>query len=255
MKHLFLALLSVQFIACMSIVDAGDRGIKVSAGEIQPDLLPEGMYFYGPFSRVEKISTRLRISNSETLAASRDMQKVHATVSLNWKIPPENMLQVFRTLGEPQYIEDKVIDKAVAEILKAETAKLTAEEILTKRMELKTAIDAAITTRLAAFGLDVDAVNLSDFGFTAEFDKAVEAKQIAEQKAKQAHYEAQQATQQALAEIERAKGQAEAQRLVKASITNDLLQKLAIEKWNGVLPTMMVGKDSAVPFLQSVGTR
>jgi prohibitin 1 len=249
MKTLLLTLCLLSVSAC-EVVDAGNRGILINLGEIQPNLLNEGFHWIGLTSHVAEISTRVRISNSETLAASRDMQKVHATVSLNWRIPEGKMIEVYKNLGEASTIEDKVIDRAVAEILKAETAKLTAEEILTKRMELKLAIDKAVTDRLAYFGLDVEAVNLSDFGFTAEFDKAVEAKQIAEQRAKQAHYEAQQATQSALAEIEIAKGRAESQRLMKASITQDLIQKQAIEKWNGVLPTIMLSKDGQPPFIQ-----
>lgn len=248
MKSLFLALLLASTSACFSTVDAGNRGIKVSAGEIQPLLLQEGLYWTGPMTRIVEVSLRMRISNTETMAASRDMQKVHATISVNWRIAENKVMDTFKQLGTPDTIEDKVIDRAVSEILKAETAKLTAEEILTKRMELKQAIDLAVTQRLAYFGLLVEAVNLADFGFTPEFDKAVENKQIAEQRAKQAHYEAQQATQTALAEIEKAKGQAESQRLLKSTITDDLIQKLAVEKWDGHLP-QVITSGSQVPFI------
>ncbi len=251
----FLLILPLLLANCFSTVDAGNRGIMISQGEIQPLLLQEGMYFLWPFTRIVEVSLRLRVSNTETMAASKDMQKVHATVSVNWRISENKVMQTFKELGTPDTIEDKVIDRAVSEILKAETAKLTAEEILTKRMALKQAMDMAITERLAYFGLLVEAVNLADFGFTAEFDKAVEAKQIAEQQAKQAHYEAQKATQQALAEIEKAKGQAESQRLLKASITQDLINKLAIEKWDGHLPTIMLSKDGQVPMIQLPGLK
>lgn len=237
-----LALLLMLASGCMTIVDAGNRGIMIDTGEIKEGVLKEGFYMYGPFHRVEEVSIRVRTSTTETAAASRDMQKVHAKLVINWLIPEAKVIEVFRNLGDAAAIEDRVIDSAVSEILKAETAKMTAEEILTKRMELKKSIDDAVTQRLAYFGLQVEAVNLSDFGFTGEFDKAVEAKQIAEQRAKQAHYEAQQATQQATADIERAKGQAEAQKLLKSSLTSDLIQKLAIEKWDGHLPTYLNGQ-------------
>lgn len=246
----YLLILSTLFLAnCFQQVNAGHKGIKIEFGEIQPMILPEGMYWAGPFTHIVEVSLRLRASTTETMAASKDMQKVHATISVNWRITESKVMDTFKNLGTPDLIEDKVIDRAVSEILKAETAKLTAEEILTKRMVLKQAMDLAITERLAYFGLLVEAVNLADFGFTPEFDKAVEAKQIAEQQAKQAHYETQKATQQALGEIEKAKGQAEAQKLLKASITDDLIQKLAVEKWDGKLPTTIISKDGSIPFL------
>ncbi len=116
-------------------------------------------------------------------------------------------------------------------------------------MELKTEIDKVLVERLAQFGLIVDAVNLADFDFESDFNKAVEEKQVAEQKAKKAVYDTLRATQEALADIEKAKGQAEAQKLLKQSLTTDLIQKLAVEKWNGVLPSVMMTKDGSVPFV------
>jgi prohibitin 1 len=244
MKYL-IVFLSIFLVNCFSTVNAGNKGIKIEFGEVQPMILPEGMYWAGPFTNIVEVSLRLRASTTETMAASKDMQKVHATISVNWRITENKVMETFKNLGTPDLIEDKVIDRAVSEILKAETAKLTAEEILTKRMELKQAMDLAITARLAYFGLLVEAVNLADFGFTPEFDRAVEAKQIAEQQAKQAHYD----TQKALGEIEKAKGQAEAQKLLKLSLTDDLIQKLAVEKWDGKLPTTIISKDGSIPFL------
>jgi prohibitin 1 len=235
MKYL-IVFLSIFLVNCFSTVNAGNKGIKIEFGEVQPMILPEGMYWAGPFTNIVEVSLRLRASTTETMAASKDMQKVHATISVNWRITENKVMETFKNLGTP-------------DLLKAETAKLTAEEILTKRMELKQAMDLAITARLAYFGLLVEAVNLADFGFTPEFDRAVEAKQIAEQQAKQAHYDTQKATQQALGEIEKAKGQAEAQKLLKLSLTDDLIQKLAVEKWDGKLPTTIISKDGSIPFL------
>ena len=80
-----------------------------------------------------------------------------------------------------------------------------------------------------------------EFESIAEATKAIEAKQIAEQEAKQAEFTVQKATQDAQAEINRAKGQAEAQRLQRQSLTPEILQQQAIEKWNGQFPTVMGG--------------
>ncbi|NET72054.1 MAG: prohibitin family protein, partial [Sphaerospermopsis sp. SIO1G2] len=124
----------------------------------------------------------------------------------------------------------------------------TAEEIITKRTELKKEIDTNLKERLASYGIIVDDVSLVNFSFSPEFSRAIEAKQIAEQEAKQASFIAQKATQEAQAEINRAKGQAEAQRLQRLTLTPELLQKQAIEKWDGRFP-MVMGGDGAVPLI------
>lgn len=239
----------VLLFSCWSVVPPGHRGIVIHAGKVQDQVLGEGLTFKWPFyTTVKPVSIRVRQSVIQTTAASKDLQKVHTTVAVNWHISPDKVMTVFQQLGDDEVIDANVIDKAASEVIKAATAKMTAEDILSRRIELKNNIDQELITRLSMFNLIVDVVNLSDFDFDPKFNQAVEDKQIAEQRAKQAVYEAAQATQQALAEVEKAKGQAEAQRLLKATITEDLIQKLAVEKWNGVLPTVIAG-GGGVPFL------
>jgi prohibitin 1 len=96
--------------------------------------------------------------------------------------------------------------------------------------------------------LKVDDVSLTKIGFSPEFTRSIEQKQIAEQDAKKAEYEAQKASKQAEAEVNRAKGTAEAQKLLRQSLNGELLQKQAIEKWDGKFPTVM-GGNGALPLI------
>ena len=75
----------------------------------------------------------------------------------------------------------------------------------------------------------------------------MENKQIAEQQAKQAKYDADKAQSTAVAEVNRARGQAEAQRLLAQTVDARVLQLKAIEKWNGAFPQVM--GTSALPFI------
>lgn len=113
---------------------------------------------------------------------------------------------------------------------------------------MKEEIDRNLETRLAAYGVIVDDVSLVDFAFSPEFSKAIEAKQIAEQEAKQAEFIAVKASKEAIGEVNRAKGQAEAQRLQRLTLTPELLQKQAIEKWDGRFPTVM-GGNGTLPLI------
>ena len=155
---------------------------------------------------------------------------------------------MFQRVGDEAEITQRILNPAVSEVVKAATAKKNVEEILTKRTELKQEIDQALKNRLSVYGLQVDDVSLVDFRFSAEFNKAIEAKQIAEQQAKQAEFVALKAAKDAEAEVNRAKGQAEAQRLQRQTLTRELLQKQAIEKWDGKFPTYM-GGNNPLPFI------
>ncbi|MBD2164334.1 prohibitin family protein [Calothrix membranacea FACHB-236] len=232
-----------------TIVNAGERGVVMKFGKVQEQVLDEGLHPMIPMvTSIKKLSVRVQQNTFESDAASKDLQKITTELAVNWHVDPAKVNRVFQQVGDQQQIITGIITPAVSEVLKAATAKKTAEEIITKRTELKEEIDNNLKNRLSAYGLIVDDVSLVNFSFSPEFSKAIESKQIAEQEAKQAEFIAKKATQEAQAEINRAKGQAEAQRLQRQTLTAELLQKQAIEKWDGRFPTVMGGNGS-VPLI------
>lgn len=260
---IFGVLLLVAGCGSYTIVGSGERGVVTYFGSVQDQVLGEGLHFKMPIrTTIHKISIRVQKTESIAEAASKDIQKVHATVALNWNVDAATVNKMYQNIGDTNDVKERIIDPAVAEVLKAATAKRTAEEILTKRLELKAEIDAMLIERLSKYNVLVKDISLVNLDFTQEFNRAVESKQIAEQRAQEAGYEAQQAEQAAKSAVNKAKGeaaaveimakgQAKAQELLRSTITPQLLQKQAIEKWNGEFPQMM-GGNGALPFINFV---
>jgi prohibitin 1 len=242
------ALLVVVLVSGCSVVGPGERGVRVSLGSASDDVKEPGAYFWLPFLLgMAKLDVQVQKSEVESSAASKDMQEITTHVAVNWSISPEKVVQLYKTVGDEDDILDRIISPAVNEVMKASTAKRTAEEALTRRMEMKADIDTVLKTRLATYGVNLSDVNIVNFTFSKEFMDAIEKKQIAEQEAKQAEYVALQAIQQAKAEVNRAKGQAEAQQLLRTTLTPAILQQRAIEKWDGSFPQVM--GNGALPFI------
>lgn len=249
----FLSLLMFLALTGCSVVGPGERGVSVFMGEASEDIKGPGWYTWVPFVRsVATISVQVQKSETTTEAASKDMQKVTATIATNWHVNPETVANMYIKVGDEDDVINRVINPAVSEVLKAATAKLTAEEILTHRIELKDNIDASLKTRLANYGVTVDDTSLVDLDFTQQFNHAVEQKQVAEQQAKQAEYEAQKAKVDATARVNKAEGEAraalisakaeaEANKLKLQTLTPQLIQYEATQKWNGELPQVMGG--------------
>ncbi|MEG4285272.1 prohibitin family protein [Microcoleus sp. A006_D1] len=232
-----------------AIVGAGERGVMMRFGKVQNEILDEGIHPILPIvTSVKTLSVRVQKTDLKADAASKDLQKVSTDLAINWNIDPAKANQVFQQVGDEEQIVNSILSPAISEVLKAATSEKTAEEIITKRTELKTEIDNSLKKRLAPYGIIIRDVSLINFGFSPEFSKAIEAKQIAEQEAKQAEFTVKKATQDAQAQINRAKGQAEAQRLQRQTLTSEILQQQAIEKWNGQFPTVM-GGNGALPLI------
>lgn len=247
MKRVLVIALLLSLNAC-SVVGPGERGLRVSFGKVSQDVLEPGAYVWIPFFLgMQKIDVQIQKSEIESSAASKDMQEITSHVAVNWSINPEALVNTYKNVGDEGEVYARIITPAVNEVMKSAAAKFTAEEVLTKRMEMKLAIDDGLKNRLATYGVKLYDVNIVNLKFSSEFAKAIEAKQVAEQEAQQEVYVAQKAKQEAFAQIERAKGEAEAQRLVKATITAEILKQRAIEKWDGKFPQFM--GSGAMPFL------
>ena len=234
---IFLAIMSKFFV----IVNAGERGVLMQFGKVQEQILGEGLHVIIPtVYSVKKLSVRVQKQESSAEASSKDLQDVFTDVALNWHIIPEEANAIFQQIGDEKEVVARIIDPAVEEVLKAVMAKYTAEEIITKRGEVKAAVDEFLTLRLVTYHIAVDDISLVHVHFSERFSDAVEAKQIAEQEAKRGEFLALKAVKEAEAKVNLAKGEAEVQRLLRDNLTPEFLERQAIEKWNGKLP-MIVG--------------
>ncbi len=257
----------VMLSAC-SVVGPQERGVRTYSGNatevLQPGLHPWVPVLFG----IGKVNVSIQKEDISTSAASRDLQEVTTKISVNWLINSESVLQVYKTLGDEDDAFKRVVTPAVNEVMKAAMSKLTAEEILSKRLLLKDDVDNQLKTRLARYGLILQDVSIVDLQFSQQFSHAIEAKQIAEQQAKQAHYVADKATQDAIASVNKTKGeaeskllmarsqsqanliiartQAEAQKLLQSTLTDGVLRMEYLKRWDGVLPTVLTGNSSGV---------
>lgn len=239
MKLFLCTAILLAFTGC-TIVGPGQRGVRISLGKASDDAKESGVYLWIPtLLGMAKMNVQIQKSEIEASAASSDMQEIKTHVAVNWALSPDRVVQTYKSIGDEDDVLKRIISPAVNEAFKSAISKKTAADVLGKRMALKQEIDEVLKTRLAAYGVTLTDVSIVNLTFSKEFTQAIEQKQIAEQQAEQAKYSALKAIEDAKAEVNSAKGQAEAQRLIKETITPALLQKLAIEKWDGKFPTYM----------------
>ncbi|MGG6294725.1 prohibitin family protein [Leptolyngbya sp. AN02str] len=231
------------------IINPGEAGVLSLLGKARDGALLEGVHFKPPLiAKVDVYDVTVQKFEVPAQSSTKDLQQLEASFAINFRLDPMEVVTIRRTQGTLQNIVAKIIAPQTQESFKVAAARRTVEEAITKREELKQDFDEALGTRLDKYGIIVLDTSVVDLNFSAEFSRAVEEKQIAEQRAQRAVYVAREAEQEAEATINRAKGQAEAQRLLRETLTAELLQKQAIEKWDGKFPQVL-GGNGAVPFL------
>jgi prohibitin 1 len=245
---IILLLLAIIF-KPFTVINAGERGVIMHFGQVQAEILDEGFHPVLPvFTRVQKMSVRVKKVDVAVKVGTKDLQTLDLVIAVNWRIVSKQVNRVYQEIGDDRQVRETIIIPAISEVLKAATPQRTAEEILKQRTELKAEIEKNLRPRLAKYGVQVDDVSLIQIGFSPEFTKSIEQKQVAEQDAKKAGYKAIQASKEAEAEVNRAKGTAESQKLLRQSLNKALLEKQAIEKWDGKFPTVM-SSHGALPFI------
>ena len=234
-------------------IGAGQRGVVLNFGAVQNKVLNEGLHFKIPImQQVVMMDVRVQKAQTDASSASSDLQDVTLSVALNYHIIPDKANIVYQTIGIE--FKDRIIDPAIQEVTKAVSAKYSAEELITKRPSVSTAMKEALSEKLMASNIAVDAVSIVTFSFSKVFMDAIEAKQTAEQHALKAKRDLDRIKIEAEQTIAAATAEAEALRLQKMNISPDLieLRKIeanlkAIDKWNGILPQVTGG--GAIPFI------
>lgn len=227
-------------------IGAGERGILTTFGN--PDMTPrsEGLHFKIPIAQqIVKMDIKTLKYEAQATAASKDLQIVTATIATNYRLTPESTPELYKTLGVDY--ANKIISPLEQEVVKATTARFTAEELITKREEVRQEIRTLFTEKLRLRGIIVEEVSIVNFDFSPSFNAAIEAKVTAEQLKLKADRDLERIKVEAEQKITQANAEATALRAQKQAITAELLQLRAIEKWDGHLPMATGG---VMPFIE-----
>lgn len=234
-------------------VGPGQRGIVLDFGAVQNQVLDEGLHMLIPImQKVVLMDVKVQKVETDAAAASADLQDISTRVALNYHIVQDKANVVYQNIGVQ--FGERIIDPAIQEVVKAVTAKYTAEELITKRAIVGEAMRQALADRLVVNNIAVDAFSIMTFSFSKVFTEAIESKQTAEQLALKAKRDLDRIKIEAEQKITAAKAEAESLRLQRANISADLieLRKIeanmkAIEKWNGILPQVTGG--GSIPLI------
>lgn len=246
-------------------IATGERGVKTRMSAVVGAVEP-GVYFKMPFFEdVNTMDVKTRTINydkngqegdaadtSQLFGASKDLQDVKIGVVVTYNIDPTKVIDIFSQYKSVDAFEVTVIEPAVRKTVKAISAQFTAEELVTKRAEYADRVTVALTEEFAAKSAILTGFSVTNFEFSAEFTRAIEAKVTATQNAEAAKNKLEQIKYEAQQTIETAKATAEAQRIQAQSLAaqggSDYVQLKALEKWDGHLPAQMI-PGSSVPFI------
>jgi regulator of protease activity HflC (stomatin/prohibitin superfamily) len=253
-------------------VDQGERGVKLRNGAITGVSEP-GLGFKMPIvDRVVDIDVRSRAQLYENvLAYSRDQQTAGLTLSVNYRVPADQVVSVYENYGGVDQLRSRVLDRQVMDESKNVFGRFNAATAIQDRSRLVAEMQDAIQTAVSG-PIIIESVQIENIDFSDAYENSIEQRMLAEvevqriqQNAEREKVQAEiaviQAEAAAAARVAQATAEAEAITLTcdaeasairaRGEALRDnpaLIELVQAERWNGTLPTTMV-PNSTVPFL------
>ncbi|MDR2357514.1 MAG: prohibitin family protein [Oscillospiraceae bacterium] len=253
---------AILFFLSTVTVRSGTVGVVSVLGAVQERVLDAGFHLRAPFvTNVTKVNTQTQKIESNSSAASKDLQTVSVVAAVNYHIDPQGAARLYKNVG--MSYETQIVTPAIQESVKAVIARFSAEELITQRQTVSAGIKEELAQKIGTYDIVTDEFNIMNFDFSDEFNRAVEAKQTAQQDALKAEQElarvtveAQQLVEQAKAEAEATKARADAEAYAtkaeadaEAYAIEAIQKQLAqsgeayleyqrTQKWDGKLPTV-----------------
>jgi len=240
-------LLATIVVGSFTIISAGHTGVQVTFGEVNMTPLSEGVHFVNPLSSIKDVDVRLQKAELKGASAgTKDLQQVHTDIVVNYRLNASKVPHIYKEFG--LNVDDKVLGPGINEAFKSVTGHYTSEELITKRDEVSLAITEHLRSKMAPFNIDVSGVSLVNFGFSADYQKAIESKVIATQNKLKAEQDLERIKVEAASRVAQAKGEAEAISIQAQAIQSNggqnYVQLQWIQKWDGNLPNTMLGDPS-----------
>src|SRR5476649_180257 len=268
----------VSVISSFSIIAPGNTGVifNIWSGSLRS--VPQGMAWRMPWiTQVQSYPTAIRTytmvrrsgegsseGDDSIDLPTREGQHITQDISVTFNTSEELAAQVFKAFrgADISTIEATFVRRTIITVAQNTAGQMSLSEVISaKRNELQDNIQKNLSVELEKMGFHLDKVNLGASHLPQSLEKQMQEKMAAQQQAQQAEYELQKNQMLAKADVAkaegeaqsilvRAKAQAEANRLLQSTLSQNLIQSKAIDKWNGVLPEVSGG---ATPFVDLRG--
>lgn len=195
-------------------VDGGERAVLFDRFRgVLDDTIGEGTHFRVPWLQQPFIfNIRTRPHNFSSISGTKDLQMVNLTLRVLSRPDVSHLPHIFKTLGL-EY-DEKVLPSIGNEVLKAVVAQFNADQLLTERPHVSALVRDSLIRRARDFNIVLDDVAITHLSYGAEFSKAVEQKQVAQQEAERSKFIVAKAEQERRAAIIRAEGESESAKLI-----------------------------------------
>jgi len=204
-------------LATIRIIPTGTVGVKTTFGVVS-GRASEGFNIIAPWEDIVSMNTKIQKQSFEGLSAStKDSQSItNINIDVNYKLNPDKAEEIYASVGESY--QATLMAPLLTQFIKDRLALYNAENLVSERNKIVEDITAQLQENLGAYGIDIVAVSLSNYDFSAEFSASLERKAVAAKEIEVAKNNQ-----------EKAKVEAETNRIKSEQLTDAVLMEKLID--------------------------
>ena len=244
-------LVTLSLVSGCVVIEDGEVGVSKSFGTISDEPVGPGIVIQFPVIRtVETWNTKLQELKETAQVPSSEGLIVGLDTSLLFRVVGANAPDIRKTVG-PRFVEKLIVPyfrNAVRDVVSGYPVKNIYSEA--GRKEIAGKIKEFLTANLEPRGIRVEDVLLRDVKLPTRFRESIEAKLTAEQQVQQKQFMLEQARKDAEIEVARAMGAAEAQEIVRSTLSDSYLQYLWIKTLSENPNVIYVATEANLPIFK-----
>lgn len=254
---LALAVVSQSF----TIIPTGYTGVKTTFGQIDNVTLQNGFNWKTPLIQsIEMVDNKqqdISFNDDEIWSETKERTAIYYKgVTVTYQINPEKSSWIYANISN--YKDNLVTKPLVSSAIKASSKDLSDVDATNRSIIEPKALKNIQDSLNDKYGKDVIYVNkvtINNADFEESYNKAIADKQKAQLAAEQQEIENNKAIAKAEADakvaVEKAQGKADANEILKKSLSDEVLKDKYIEKWNGQMPNVVSDGSSVMYGIDS----
>jgi len=236
------------------IVDETQRGVRITLGKAHTEIAQPGIYAKLPFvTKMVKYSVKVIKEDRKMASYTRDIQTADLEISVSYQLERDDLVTVYARYGKDW--EEKIIWNNLQQAVKDTIGRYEAEHLVENRAVVASSIFQQLNERIADLPANVTQFQLLNIDFSKEFERAVESKVIAVQQAREAENRTVRIAEEARQKVLTAQAEAESMRIRSQALAQNrgLVDYEIAIRWNGVLPTTVLGNTIPMLNLGNIG--
>ena len=248
------AIIIVMMFKPFTTVDEGQRGVRLTLGKASRDALQPGLVLFVPIVQEVKLLDIRTVKREESTSVyTKDVQQADVKIAVNYRLNEALAVETYERYGLDWV--GRIVPQRVHDSTKAALGKWEAVDLIANRDKAAADIKTMLAQSLEGYPIVLEAVSITNIDYTDVFERAIENKVVAIQRSIEAQNNTARIKEESNQKVIAAQAEAESMRIRANALTQNqsLVQYEAVQKWNGILPTYMLG--NSVPFINVPGSK